>query len=59
MNNELKQLVKEFFDDYLDYKEMRDDGSFRHPIHISCGRVMKMKPLGELLEKMRKLSHEA
>lgn len=58
MDNELKQLVKEFFDDYLDYKEMREDGSFYYPIHISCGRVMKMQKLNDIMKRMKELSHE-
>jgi hypothetical protein len=55
-NSELKELVRSFFDDYLNTWERRQDGSIYRPISIGCGRVMKMEPLGELLEKMRELS---
>jgi hypothetical protein len=56
MNDELKELVRSFFDDYLSTWEERPDGSIYHPINISCSRVMKMESLGELIEKMRALS---
>lgn len=54
--DELKELVRSFFDDYLNTWERRQDGSIYRPISIGCGRVMKMESLGELLEKMRVLS---
>ena len=53
---ELKQLVKSFFEDYLDYQEESDSGRVFNPIHISCTRVMMTKPLGELLSRMKELS---
>ena len=54
--DELKELVRRFFDDYLNTWERRQDGSIYRPISIGCSRVLKMEPLGELLEKMRVLS---
>ena len=57
-NAELRNLVKEFFDEYLDYEEVHGfDEHVVKPIGISCCRAMMVKPLGELLMKMRKLSH--
>ncbi len=53
---ELKQLVKSFFEDYLDYQEESDSGRVFNPIHISCTRVMMVEPLGELLSRMKELS---
>jgi len=55
-DDELKELVRSFFDDYLNLWESRADGSIYRPISVGCGRVMKMEPLAELLEKMRELS---
>lgn len=58
MSDELKVLVKSFFDDYLDVVEVSDLGNEFHPIHISCCRAMKMEPLGKLLKRMKELSNE-
>jgi hypothetical protein len=55
-DDELKELVRSFFDDYLNLWESRADGSIYRPISIGCSRVMKMESLGELIEKMRVLS---
>ena len=55
-NDELKSCVKEFFNAYLNIREVSDSGHIRSPITISCARCMKMEPLGILLEKMRVLS---
>jgi len=57
-NNELKLLVKELFDDYLDLVEETDSGRQFNPIYISCVRAMKSQPLSKLLKRMRELSHE-
>jgi len=57
-NDELKILVKSFFDDYLDLVEETDSGLEFHPIHISCVRALKTDPLGKLLNRMRELSHD-
>mgnify|MGYP000874206741 CR=1 FL=1 len=55
-NDELKECVKEFFEQYLNRREESDGGRMFAPIYVSCCRVMKTKPLNELLEKMRVLS---
>lgn len=56
MTDRLKECVKEFFDSYLNYTEESDSGNMFQPITISCGRVMKMKPLEDLLIEMQQLS---
>lgn len=56
MTDRLKECVKEFFDNYLNYTEESDSGRMFHPISISCGRVMKMEPLETLLIEMQELS---
>ena len=53
---ELRQLVKSFFEDYLDYQEESDSGRMFNPIHVSCARVMMIKRLDELLDRMKELS---
>ena len=53
---ELKALVKSFFDDYLSVTEASDSGRIFNPIHISCVRAMKIEPLSNLLNRMRVLS---
>ena len=53
---ELKALVKSFFEDYLDYQEESDSGRVFNPIHINCARVMMIKSLDELLNHMKELS---
>ena len=57
-NDELKMLVKSFFDDYLDLVEETDSGREFHPIHISCVRALKTEPLGKLLNRMKELANE-
>ena len=54
--DELKQLVKSFFEDYLDYQEESDSGRVFNPIHVSCTRAMMVEPLAKLLLRMRELS---
>jgi hypothetical protein len=54
---ELKLLVRDFFDEYLDIVEESDSGRLFNPIRISCLRSMKTEPLSKLLERMRELSH--
>lgn len=54
--DELKQLVNELFTKYLDVMEVSDSGKEFHPIYISCCRAAKLKPLGELLGRLRELS---
>jgi 3'-phosphoadenosine 5'-phosphosulfate sulfotransferase (PAPS reductase)/FAD synthetase len=53
---ELKETVRVFFDDYLNVREESDEGRMFNPIFISCCRALKIEPLNEVLEKMRKLS---
>ena len=54
---ELKGLVKDFFDNYLDVQEESDSGRLFNPITVSCVRAMKLEPLSNLLEKMKEISH--
>jgi hypothetical protein len=56
MNDELKKIVKSFFDDYLDVQEESDSGKIFNPITISCCRVLKIEGLNEVINKMRELS---
>lgn len=53
---ELQGLVKEFFDRYLNRVEESDEGRLFNPVTIGCCRAMMVKPLGELLQKMHRLS---
>ena len=53
---ELKILVKKFFEEYLDATEFSDSGREFHPVQISCCRSMKIDPLNKLMKRMRKLS---
>ena len=55
-HDELKQLVKSFFEDYLDYQEESDSGRVFNPIHVSCTRAMMIEPLAKLLMRMKELS---
>ena len=52
----LKELVKSFFEDYLDYTEVSDMGNEFHPIYISSCRVLMTQELSEILKEMRELS---
>lgn len=54
--DQLTACVKEFFEKYLNYQEESDSGKIFSPITVSCCRSMMVKPLGELLERMRVLS---
>lgn len=49
----LEELVKEFFT-YLDLEEESDSGRVFNPIIISNCRVMMQKPLGQVLQQLRK-----
>lgn len=52
-----QELIAEFIS-YLDYYECRgEDNSPRKYIQISCGRVMMIEPLNEVLTKMREIAH--
>jgi hypothetical protein len=54
--DELKECVKEFFEQYLNRREESDGGRMFAPIYVSCCRSLMLESLGELLEKMRVLS---
>lgn len=59
MSDNIKALVKSLFDDHLDVVEYNEYGDREfHPIIISCGKISHLISLGELIEKLRKLSHE-
>lgn len=58
-SDELKQCVKEFFEQYLNRREESDSGRLFAPISVSCCRVMLVEPLGTLLERMQVLSGAA
>ena len=53
---QLKALVKSFFEDYLNLREESEGGRMFSPIHVSCSRALKLKPLSELVARMRELS---
>lgn len=53
---ELKERVNDLFTKYLDVQEESDSGRMFHPITISCCRAMKLKPLNNLLERLKELS---
>jgi hypothetical protein len=55
-NTELKATVRSFFEDFIDIREESDSGRVFAPITISSCRCMMIKPLAEVLTKMRKLS---
>lgn len=55
--DQLKEAVKEFFK-FLDYTEESDSGRVFHPISLGCCRAMMSKPLGDCLEKMKRLANE-
>jgi hypothetical protein len=52
----LKELVKSFFEDYLDYTEVSDMDNEFHPIYISSCRVLMTEKLDKVLTEMRELS---
>jgi len=52
----LKELVAEFFTNYLDYTEESDSGVMFNPIYISCCRALKLEPLENLLIEMKTLA---
>ena len=56
MNDELKECVKSFFEDYLNLREESDSGRIVAPITVSCCRAMEIEKLNALLERMRSLS---
>lgn len=54
--DELRQLVYEFFTNYLNLVEESESGRLFNPITIGCCRVMMLEPLDRLLDRMRELS---
>jgi hypothetical protein len=52
----LKELVKSFFEDYLDYTEVSDSDKEFHPIYISSCRALMTQELAKVLKEMRELS---
>ncbi len=52
----LKELVKSFFEDYLDYTEVSDSNKEFHPIYISSCRALMTQELAKVLKEMRELS---
>jgi len=54
--NELRSLVKSFFDDYLGIREESDSGRIFSPIYVSCCRAMKIESLSKLMDRMMELS---
>ena len=56
MNDELKECVKSFFEDFLNIREESDSGRMFAPITVSCCRAGKIEKLDALLERMRVLS---
>lgn len=54
--SELEELVKSFFEDYLNVQEESDSGRVFNPVNISCTRVMMLEPLDKLLKRMKELS---
>jgi len=55
-NEELKSLVKELFDNYLNRVEESDSGRVFSPISISCCRALMLEPLSKILDRMAELS---
>ena len=52
----LEQLVKTFFDKYLNRIEESEGGRMFYPIYISNCRAATIVPLNNLLDEMSKLS---
>jgi hypothetical protein len=53
MENNLKELVKSLFTDYLDVVEESDNGNLFHPTTITTCRVMKVESLDKLLNEIK------
>ncbi len=50
----MTELTKLF--EFLDYQEESDSGRLFNPIFISCSRAMKVKPLGECVDELKRLT---
>jgi hypothetical protein len=57
--NQLKTVVRSFFEDFLNVREESDSGRVFAPITLSSTRCMMIDPLCDILQKMRKLSGAA
>jgi hypothetical protein len=53
---ELQEVVKEFFNRFLNRVEDSDDGKPFNPVMVSCSRALMIQPLSDILERMRVLS---
>ena len=53
---ELRNLVKSFFEDFVDVIEVSENGMAFRPVNIGCCRCMMTEKLNETLAKMRELS---
>lgn len=53
---ELKGLVKQLFEEFLDVVEESDSGTEFHPTTINTVRCLQIEPLAALLKRMRELS---
>ena len=53
---ELKKLVKQLFEEFLDVVEESDSGTEFHPTTISTVRCLQIGPLNKLMDRMRELS---
>lgn len=53
---ELRNLVKSFFEDFVDIVEVSDNDIEFRPVHIGCCRCMMTEKLNEILVRMRELS---
>ena len=52
----LEEVVKDFFNNYLNVVEESDSGHMFSPTYVSSCRALEIGPLGEVLDNMRKLS---
>ena len=53
---ELQDVVKQFFERFLNRVEDSDSGKLFNPVYVSCYRALMIMPLHEILERMRVLS---
>jgi hypothetical protein len=53
---ELQEVVKEFFNRFLNRVEDSEEGKLFNPVTIGCCRALMIQPLHEILERMRVLS---
>jgi hypothetical protein len=53
---ELQEVVKEFFNKFLNRVEDSDEGKPFNPVIVSCCRALMVQPLSDILERMRVLS---